>query len=172
MKHDLKVQVTWVPLHMAVDMAGRLGSFARTEAAAKLIAALRSGRCESEGYRELTARRETLSKEDWLSLLADIDNAHLISIYPRGGVWDICINADDVTREFDCVVEMPRGNGVTSRGRKPIQMPRVLEAMKADSKKKYDLAGATEEELVAKYKASRDTCRKARNKVLSLFVGK
>ncbi len=44
--------------------------------------------------------------------------------------------------------------------------------MKADIAKGYNLAGAKEEEMSAKYRASRDTCRQARDEIQSEFVEK
>jgi hypothetical protein len=47
------------------------------------------------------------------------------------------------------------------RGRRPTQAPRVIDAMRVDLREGYDLAGATEEEMAAKYDASRGVCRMA-----------
>jgi hypothetical protein len=56
------------------------------------------------------------------------------------------------------------------RGRRPVQMPRVIAAMRADLANRYDLIGATEEELKVRYSASREVCRNARKVVLSEIV--
>ncbi|MEJ0094636.1 MAG: hypothetical protein WDN46_14760 [Methylocella sp.] len=49
---------------------------------------------------------------------------------------------------------------------------RIKAEMKADIAKGYNLAGAKEEEMSAKYRASRDTCRQARDEIQSEFVEK
>jgi hypothetical protein len=43
----------------------------------------------------------------------------------------------------------------------------VIEDMRRDLESGYDLAAAKETEMEARYAASRDTCRRARHKVLS-----
>ena len=52
--------------------------------------------------------------------------------------------------------------GLRRPGARPHQMPRVLEEMKKC--KPADLEQMKEEEMAAKFKASRDTCRRARTK--------
>jgi hypothetical protein len=58
--------------------------------------------------------------------------------------------------------------GLRRPGARAHQMPRLLEEMKKC--KASDLEQMKEEEMAAKFKASRDTCRRARNKVLSEIV--
>lgn len=58
------------------------------------------------------------------------------------------------------------------RGAKPRKRERIIDAMKSDLANGYDLSSATEEELATKYGAARDTCRRARNSVLSKIVEK
>lgn len=54
-----------------------------------------------------------------------------------------------------------------SRGRPGDIRKRVMEAMRRDLQSGYDLAAAKEIEMEARYRVSRDTCRKARAALLS-----
>ena len=74
---------------------------------------------------------------------------------------DDMMTAVEITKAADSGTRRPRG-------RRPPQLPRVLTAMQADLENGFDLNRATEEEMKAKYAASRDVCRRARGKALSV----
>ena len=56
------------------------------------------------------------------------------------------------------------------RGRKPIKLEQVKEAMKLDFSQRSELQNMQEKELAAKYRVSRDTARKARDAVVPQIV--
>jgi hypothetical protein len=58
------------------------------------------------------------------------------------------------------------------RGRRPIKLEGVIQAMRLDLLQGTDLQGMREKELAAKYGVSRDTARKARHAVLAEIVDK
>jgi hypothetical protein len=58
----------------------------------------------------------------------------------------------------------------SKRGKRPAQLDRVKEKMRAAIAHGEDIAGMKEEEMKARFDASRDTCRKARKAVLSEIV--
>ena len=59
-----------------------------------------------------------------------------------------------------------------TRGRKPEKFNEVVEKMRRDQHQGVIIENLKEEALAEQYGASRDTCRKARDKVLSEIVGK
>jgi hypothetical protein len=62
---------------------------------------------------------------------------------------------------------IPLADRARSRGPRPRQLPRVVNEMRA-SDQLSRLDAMTEEEMAASFKASRDTCRRARREVLSV----
>jgi len=79
------------------------------------------------------------------------------------------VNSDLLAREMATEFRSSAASSTPERkpGAKPLTRNRIIEMMKTDLNRGYDLAGAKEEELRNKYGASRDTCRKARQRVLS-----
>ena len=58
------------------------------------------------------------------------------------------------------------------RGRKPEKLNEIAEKMRHDRLRGVKLENLKEEALAERYGASRDTCRRARDKVLNGIVGK
>lgn len=88
-----------------------------------------------------------------------VKKAHLLAVFPALGD-----NLQAATTSPALDNELPQIT-LRRRGRRSTVSPGVIEAMKLDLARGYDLANATEEELKAKYGASRDVCRRARQKV-------
>ena len=63
-----------------------------------------------------------------------------------------------------------QATGGNRRGRKPIKLEQVKEAMKRDFSQRSELQNMQEKELAAKYCVSRDTARKARDAVVPQIV--
>jgi hypothetical protein len=152
-------------------------------AVAWLKKVLSQGLIEAEGWHEDTKRTGPITQPEWETRFIHFWKNELQ--HPQGRTREeyplikpTAINADDIRREVAKSIEAQgeRNDNTTPsprpRGRRPVQTPRVIAEMKADLATGYDLNGATEEELAAKYGASRDICRAARTTALSGIVGK
>lgn len=86
----------------------------------------------------------------------------------------MAVDAKKLAREWlsGGIATINTEGGATSRqrGPRPDKRDKIISQMRSDIAAGYDLAGATEEELSNKYGASRDTCRKAREIVLSQLM--
>jgi hypothetical protein len=85
-------------------------------------------------------------------------------------------NINDIDEQEPATLEVTSKQDEPSsprhRGRRPEQRQRVIQEMLAWQAVGNDLYSQTEESMAAQFKASRDTCRRARNQVLSQNVGK
>jgi hypothetical protein len=108
---------------------------------------------------------------DWQNgVAAAADGTVYWSIHAHRSAVDKCLNPVEVSLP-QAVIPAPNPSGRPSK-----QRTRVEQAMRDDIRQgrltPVVLRGLLEKELKARYSASRDTCRKARNNVLSEFLPK
>jgi hypothetical protein len=150
------------------------------ESKPELLRFLRSGASQVTGFRE--GERRQISPAEWadLRIVGRYGSEGFATVMYPAGQRDrferVRLSRDALFAAFQARAEPPAAvdaNGPETmspsrkRGPRRVVAPRVEAKMRADLRAGYNLAGATEEELRAKYVASRDTCRRARTEVLS-----
>jgi hypothetical protein len=81
----------------------------------------------------------------------------------NSAVWALEHELNKLSKSTSNTPESPKRH--TLRGPKPRQMTRVIEEMKKDIENGFDIRSQKSDVLATRYGASRDTCRKALDKL-------